>query len=160
MCVCAGTGHEELTRAVHMQVLQLDEGVRAARAMSAVELMGRKMLQDGDDQAADPVMTPADPAARILEALLAEPDQAARFALLPEAFTPSEPSGEAVQVSTACGHLVMLGFSVPAHTAAGKEALAGQRLDWIAALFGCAGCGRRRRAAFHIPHPAHPGWAP
>lgn len=82
--------------------MQLDEGVRAARATSAVELMGRKTLQ-GDEQAAaaDLMLTPADPAARILEALLAEPDQAARFAMLPEAFTPPESPEEAQQVSAA-----------------------------------------------------------
>ena len=83
-----------------MQVLQLDEGVRAARATSAVELMGRKLLQDSD-QVANLAMTPADPAARILEALLAEPDQAARFAMLPDAFTPPDASDAAMQVISA-----------------------------------------------------------
>ena len=73
-------------------------GVRAARATSAVELMGRKALH-GDDQAADAAMTPADPAARILEALLAEPDRAARLALLPDAFTPLAPSDDALPVT-------------------------------------------------------------
>ena len=70
------------------QVSQLGAGVRQARVQSGVELLGRKVLQGGE---AAELVSPADPAARILEALLAQPDQASRLAMLPDAFAPPEP---------------------------------------------------------------------
>ena len=75
------------------QISQLGSGVRQARAQSSVELLGRKILAgDSDQEAAERLLvSPADPAARILEALLSEPDQAARFAMLPDAFKPPDP---------------------------------------------------------------------
>ena len=67
--------------------------MRQARAQSSVELLGRKTLDSaGDQEAAERLLvSPADPAARILEALLYEADQAARFAMLPDVFTPPDP---------------------------------------------------------------------
>lgn len=53
---------------------------------STVELLGRKQLAPGEDLP----LTPADPASRILEALLEVPDQAERLQLLPEALQPTE----------------------------------------------------------------------
>lgn len=84
-----------LCRCNCLQVSQLGAGVRQARAQSSLELLGRKTLHDGE---AAELVSPADPAARILEALLAQPDQATRHAMLPDAFAPPEPQ-QAAQVN-------------------------------------------------------------
>ena len=60
--------------------------MRQARMRSTVELLGRKQLAPGEFLP----LTPADPASRILEALLDVPDQAERLQLLPEALQPPE----------------------------------------------------------------------
>jgi hypothetical protein len=71
------------------QVSQLGAGVKDSKATSAVELMGRKRVGQGESLP----LGPADPASRILEALLAVDDERERLALLPSAFEP-HPEGE------------------------------------------------------------------
>jgi hypothetical protein len=91
------------------QVSQLSAGIRAARMQSSVELLGRRRLAEGE---APPPLGPADPAARILEALLALPDHAARLALLPEAFKAPEPA-EAIEVMFLLMVVVSRGYHSP-----------------------------------------------
>ncbi|BDA48378.1 hypothetical protein COCOBI_12-0560 [Coccomyxa sp. Obi] len=74
----------EAAQLAERQVSELGAGVRGSRASSAVELMGRKRLGEGES----PPLGPADPAARILEALLAVQDERERLQLLPSAFEP------------------------------------------------------------------------
>ena len=67
--------------------------MRQARMRSTVELLGRKQLAPGEELP----LTPADPASRILEALLSVPDQAPRLQMLSEALQPPDtvtPSAE------------------------------------------------------------------
>lgn len=52
-------------------------------------LIGRKAFGEGDSPQ-QPPLGPADPASRILEALLAVEDVSERLALLPEAFKPPD----------------------------------------------------------------------
>ena len=61
---------------------------------SAVELLGRKQLAPGEELP----LTPADPASRILEALLNVPDQAERLQMLPEALQAPDPANTAAEV--------------------------------------------------------------
>jgi len=76
-------------------VSELGAGISESRATSAVELMGRKRLGEGES----PPLGPADPAARILEALLAVQDDRERLELLPSAFEPPSEGDLPSQVS-------------------------------------------------------------
>ena len=72
--------------------------MRSARLRSTLEIVGRKQLVPGEQLP----LTPADPAARILEALLAVPVQAERLRMLPEALQPPDASTPAEEVSARC----------------------------------------------------------
>ena len=61
---------------------------------STVELLGRKQLAPGEELP----LTPADPASRILEALLNVPDQAERLQMLPEALQAPDPVAPTAEV--------------------------------------------------------------
>ena len=70
-----------------LQIDQLASSMRRAKLRSTVELLGRKQLGPGSELP----LTPADPASRILEALLNMPDQADRMEMLPAALQPPDP---------------------------------------------------------------------
>ena len=72
--------------------------MRSARLRSTLEIVGRKQLAPGEQLP----LTPADPAARILEALLAVPIQAERLRMLPEALQPPDASTPSDEVSGCC----------------------------------------------------------
>jgi hypothetical protein len=72
--------------------------MRSARLRSTLEIVGRKQLVPGEQLP----LTPADPAARILEALLAVPIQAECLRMLPEALQPPDASNPAEEVSARC----------------------------------------------------------
>ena len=61
---------------------------------STVELLGRKQLAPGEELP----LTPADPASRILEALLSVPDQTERLQMLTEALQAPDPAIPAAEV--------------------------------------------------------------
>ncbi|CAL5224445.1 g7132 [Coccomyxa viridis] len=75
------------------QISQLSASMRQARMRSTVELLGRKQLAPGEELP----LTPADPASRILEALLNVPDQAERLQMLPEALQAPDPATAAAE---------------------------------------------------------------
>ena len=77
-----------------LQISQLSASTRQARMRSTVELLGRKQLAPGEELP----LTPADPASRILEALLNVPDQAERLQMLPEALQAPDPATPAAEV--------------------------------------------------------------
>ena len=82
------------TLLVGLQIAQLTASMRQARMRSAVELLGRKQLAPGEELP----LTPADPASRILEALLDVPDQAQRLQMLPEALQAPDAVSPAAEV--------------------------------------------------------------
>ena len=61
---------------------------------STVELLGRKQLAPGEEVP----LTPADPASRILEALLSVPDEAQRLQMLTEALQAPDAVAPAAEV--------------------------------------------------------------
>ena len=75
--------------------------MRSAKLRSTVELLGRKQLGPGSELP----LTPADPASRILEALLNMPDQAERTEMLPAALQPPDPCSAPSEV---CCSLILL----------------------------------------------------
>lgn len=77
-----------------LQISQLSVSMRQARMRSTVELLGRKQLAPGEDLP----LTPADPASRILEALLSVPDQAERLHMLTEALQAPDPATPTAEV--------------------------------------------------------------
>ena len=81
-----------------LQISQLSVSMRQARMRSTIELLGRKQLAPGEDLP----LTPADPASRILEALLSVPDQAERLQMLTEALQAPDPATPTAEVRLEC----------------------------------------------------------
>ena len=96
--------------------------MRSAKLRSAVELLGRKQLGPGSELP----LTPADPASRILEALLDIADQAERMEMLPAALQPPDPHSAP---SEACCSPILARMHAALSTVADLPALPVQGID-------------------------------